>query len=145
MTTNTNPQENTMQENENIPTNADVPADTPDNIEMKHVVETSFFALVHEMEEHMTRGWRIHPDNPPSNNWILYEVWLYKDRNSINRTKNRIEEVLEARSEQSKEKASENIQKARVARKAKSEDRKSGPAVQEMLVSLKDPEHEDKV
>lgn len=117
--------------NENI-----IPANTPNDIELKHLVETSFFAMAHELEDHLTRGWRIHPDQAPVDTFVTKEVWLYKDRASINRTKNRIDEVLEARGEQNRETASENIQKARVARKAKSEERKSGPAVQDMMASL---------
>lgn len=113
-----------------------IPANTPDNVDMKIICEVSFFALIHELEDHLTRGWRIHPDYAPVANFTSFEVTLLKNRASMNRTRDRIDEVLGAREEANAEKKAEAAAKGRESVKEKTQQRKTGKNVQTMMESV---------
>lgn len=113
-----------------------IPANTPDNVDMKIICESSFFALMHEIEDHLTRGWRIHPDHAPVAHFTSYEVTLLKNRASINRTRDRIDEVLGAREEANTQKRAEAVAKAVETTKQKTQQRKTGKNVQTMMESV---------
>lgn len=113
-----------------------VPANTPDNVEMKTLTNPNFFVLMHEVEEHLTHGWRIHPDYAPVAHFTTYEVVLRKDRVSINRVRDRIDSVLGAREEANTQKRSEAAAKAAETTKRQTQQRKSGRNVQDMMASI---------
>lgn len=113
-----------------------IPANTPDNVDMKIICEVSFFALIHELEDHLTRGWRVHPDYAPVANFTSFEVTVLKNRASMNRTRDRIDEVLGAREEANAEKKAEAAAKGREAMKEKTQQRKTGKNAQTMLESV---------
>ena len=114
----------------------DIPADGYEDIDCKILVETSFFKMAHELEDHLTHGWRVDPHNHPVHTFTHYEVALRKDRASINRVQERINNVIEARDGANKEKAQANVEKMHVARAEKSAARKTGKNVQNMLASI---------
>lgn len=117
-------------------TNETIAADNTFDVELKTLVEVSFTTLAYEIEEHIRHGWRIHKDHYPVYNYTCYEVTLYKNLQTINRVKDSILSVIEARGEAHAEKNAENLGKARKARVEKTQERKSGPAVQGMMASL---------
>lgn len=116
--------------------NNQIPANTPNNVDLKIICEASFFALMHEIEDHLTRGWRIHPEHSPVAHFTTYEVTLLKNRASINRTRDRIDEVLGAREEANTQKRSEAAAKAVETTKQKTQQRKNGKNVQDMMASI---------
>lgn len=115
---------------------SNIPATTPDNVDLKIICEVSFFALIHELEDHLTRGWRVHPDYAPVANFTSFEVTLLKNRASMNRTRDRIDEVLGAREEANAEKKAEAAAKAAQTTKEKTQQRKTGKNAQTMLESV---------
>lgn len=114
-------------------------ADVPNNVEMKTLVNSNFFVLVHEIEEHISHGWRVHPDYAPVANFTHYEVVLRKDLASIKRVQERIDSVLEARGDATKEKQQANIAKAHKASKQKAVERKvvAEATASDMMASIK--------
>lgn len=117
-------------------TNVEVAADNAFDVETKILVEVNFVTLVYEIEEHIRHGWRVHQESFPVFTYSHYEVTLFKNRQTINRVKDSILGVIEARGEAHAEKNAENLGKARKARVEKTQERKSGPAVQGMMASL---------
>lgn len=114
----------------------DTAANTSADVECKRIVEVSIHALIHEIEEHVSYGWRYDPKNPPMNMFAYFEVWLYKDRASINRVRDRIDSVIGARADNLKEKQSENVQLAAETTKQRTKERKQGKTAQAMQASL---------
>lgn len=113
-----------------------IPSNTPDNVDMKIICEVSFFALMHEIEDHLTRGWRLHPDYAPVANFTSFEVTLLKNRASMNRTRDRIDEVLGAREEANLQKNVQHMAKVHEVTKQKTQQRKTGKNAQTMLESV---------
>lgn len=123
----------------------EIAADTSADVECKQIVEVSIHALIHEIEDHVSYGWRCDPNNPPMNMFSYFEVWLYKDRASINRVRDRIDSVIGARAENLKEKQSENVQMAVETTKQRTKERKQGKAAQAMQASLEGVKDEGSV
>lgn len=115
---------------------SDIPANTPDNVDMKIICESSFYKLMYEIEDHLTRGWRLHPDYAPVANFTSFEVTLLKNRASMNRTRDRIDEVLGAREEANMQKNVQHMAKVHEVTKQKTQQRKTGKNAQTMLESV---------
>jgi hypothetical protein len=93
--------------------------------EYKTLVSPSFLAIIYELEELLTQGWRVSQDVAPNHNFTLYDIQLYKNNDTIKRAKERIERAVEGIPVWGTNERRENMNKARAKRMAKIAERKA--------------------
>jgi hypothetical protein len=90
--------------------------------EYKSIVTTNFFEVANEIAKHASYGWIVDPSRDPFYNFVIFEVHLIKNADTIALAKSHFEASLEGRDVMTKQKRQENMAKARAAKKINKED-----------------------
>jgi hypothetical protein len=85
--------------------------------EYKTIVTPSYFESMLEAFKHKGYGWDIDPERPPFFSFIMYEVHLIRNANTIAKAKQQLESAESGRDVMTKEKRQEIMAKARAAKK----------------------------
>jgi hypothetical protein len=85
--------------------------------EYKTIVTPNFYEIVNEVVSHKGYGWDIDPERPPFFSFIMYEVYLIRNANTIAKAKQQLESAESGRDVMTKEKRQEIMAKARAAKK----------------------------
>jgi hypothetical protein len=85
--------------------------------EYKAIVTPNYSEVVEEVVKHKGYGWDIDPERPPFFSFIMYEVHLIRNANTIAKAKQQLESAENGRDVMTKEKRQEIMAKARAAKK----------------------------
>lgn len=81
--------------------------------EYRTLLGPSFLTIIYELEELITQGWRVSQEVAPNHNFTLYEIQLYRNRDTMLRVKERTEKALAGLPVWDTNARRENMKKAR--------------------------------
>jgi hypothetical protein len=84
--------------------------------EYKSIVTTNFYEAVVEVAKSASYGWIVDPDRDPFYNFVIFEVHLIRNADTIAAAKAHFEASIEGRDVMTTQKRVENMNKARETR-----------------------------